>query len=74
MASQVKEQAKKNPVFEMKKNTTLVQCVEILNWYHANSRNQTKSAQHFDKIYPNLKLKQLTVSTWVKEEAKWHQQ
>lgn len=45
--------------------------MEILNWYHANGKHQSKTAKHFSPIYPNLTIKQPLVSTWVKEEAKW---
>ncbi|OSC98102.1 hypothetical protein PYCCODRAFT_1375859, partial [Trametes coccinea BRFM310] len=69
----VKKQAKTNPTFERKENATLAQRIEILDWYHAHGKNQSKTAQHFDKIYPNLKLKQPTVSAWVKDEAMWRQ-
>ncbi len=31
---------------------------------------QTKTAKHFDKKYPNLKITQPLVSAWVKNEAK----
>lgn len=62
------------PVFTKKENATLDQRIEILNWYHANGKNQSKTAKHFDPIYPNLKIKQPLVSTWVKEEAKWREE
>jgi hypothetical protein len=66
--------AKKNgpaPIFTKKENATLAQRIEILDWFHANGENQSKTAQHFDPIYPNLKIKQPLVSAWVKDEAKW---
>ena len=59
------------PVFEKKENATLAQRIEILDWYHANGRNQSKTAKHFDLIYPNLRLKQPRISAWVKQEAAW---
>ncbi|KAG5638030.1 hypothetical protein H0H81_002231 [Sphagnurus paluster] len=46
------------PKFVKKENATLTQHIEILDWYHANGRNQTKTAKHFNSIYPNLKIKQ----------------
>jgi hypothetical protein len=52
----------------------LEQRITILDWYHKNGRNQSATAQHFTPIYPNLKLKQPLVSTWVKEEAKLREQ
>ncbi|KAI0763357.1 hypothetical protein BD413DRAFT_484402, partial [Trametes elegans] len=54
-------------------NATLAQRIEILDWYHAHGKNQSKTARHFDKIYPNLKLKQPAVSAWVKDKAMWRQ-
>ena len=62
------------PVFTKKENATLDQRIEILNWYHANGENQSKTAKHFDPIYPNLKVKQPLVSAWVKDEAKWREE
>lgn len=62
------------PVFTKKENATLDQRIEILDWYHANGKNQSKTAKHFDLIYPNLKIKQPLVSAWVKEEAKWREE
>jgi Tc5 transposase DNA-binding domain/Helix-turn-helix domain (DUF4817) len=64
----------KPPVFTKKENSTLEQRIEVLDWYHKNSQNQSATAWHFAPIYPNLKLKQPLVSTWVKEEAKLHEQ
>ncbi|KAG6903965.1 hypothetical protein DXG01_013601 [Tephrocybe rancida] len=70
-ASKKKE---KEPVFTKKENATLAQQIEILDWYHANGKNQSKTAQHFSPKYPNLKMKQPLVSSWVKEESKWREQ
>ena len=67
--------SKKNnpaPIFT-KENATLAQCIKILDWFHANRRNQSKIAQHFDPIHPNLKIKQPLVSTWMKDKAKWRE-
>ena len=61
------------PVFTKKENATLEQRIEVLNWYHANGKNQSKMAKHFDKTYPNLKIKQPLVSAWVKEEERWRE-
>jgi len=58
-------------VFEKKENATLGQRIEILDWYHANGRNQSKTAKHFDSVYPNLRLKQPRISAWVKQEVVW---
>jgi hypothetical protein len=51
----------------------LAQRIEILDWHHKNGQNQSKTARHFDSIYPNLKIKQPLVSSWTKEEAKWRE-
>ena len=59
------------PVFTRKENATLAQRIEILDWYYAEGRNQSKTAKHFDKIYPNLQIKQPLVSKWLREESKW---
>ena len=60
--------------FTKKENATLAQRLKILDWYHQNGRNQSKTAQHFDKMYPNLKIKQPLVSSWVKNEARWREE
>ena len=59
----VKGHAKPRPaVFTKKENATLVQRIEILDWFHANGKHQSKTARHFDTIYPNLKFKQPIIS------------
>jgi Tc5 transposase DNA-binding domain len=62
------------PVFTKKENATLAQRIEILDWYHANGENQSKTVKHFDAIYPNLRIKQPLVSAWLKEEEKWQEE
>ncbi|KAI6017368.1 hypothetical protein BKA83DRAFT_4465217 [Pisolithus microcarpus] len=57
--------------FHKKENATLAQQIEILDWYHANGKNQKQMAAHFNKIYPSLYLKQLRISVWLQDEAKW---
>ena len=52
-------------------NATLEQRMEILNWHHKNGKNQTKTAAHFNKIYPSLRLTQPRISAWVKHEVVW---
>ncbi|CDO71465.1 hypothetical protein BN946_scf184909.g59 [Trametes cinnabarina] len=59
---------------QRKQNATLRQRIEILDWHHANGKKQTRTAQHFDKIYPHLKIKQPLISEWLKNEAKWRAQ
>ncbi|KAI9440580.1 hypothetical protein H4582DRAFT_1788482, partial [Lactarius indigo] len=62
------------PVFTKKENATLAQRIEILDWYHKHKQGQTKTAEHFALIYPNLQIKQPLVSAWLKDEAKWRAQ
>jgi hypothetical protein len=52
----------------------LEQRIEILDWYHKNGKNQSATAKHFDKMYPNLRLKQPLVSKWLKNEEYWREQ
>ena len=61
------------PVFTKKENATLAQRIEILDWHHQNKQSQVKTAAHFDKIYPNLKLKQPIISDWIKNEQMWRE-
>ena len=61
-------------IFTKKENAALAQHIEILDWYHTNGKNQSKTAKHFDLIYPNLKLKQPLISAWVKDEMKWREE
>ncbi|GAW02276.1 DDE-domain-containing protein [Lentinula edodes] len=72
----VKSQAQvlEKPVFTKKENATVAQRIKIINWYHANGKNQSKTARHFEPIYPNLKLNQPLVLSWVKNEAKWREE
>ncbi|KAH9954990.1 hypothetical protein BC827DRAFT_1158422 [Russula dissimulans] len=66
------KKVKSNLVFTKKENASLVQCIEILDWHHeSNEQNQSNTAQHWDQIYPNLQLKQPTISAWLKDESKW---
>ena len=62
------------PVFTKKENVTLAQRIEILDWYYKNGKNQSKTAKHFNSIYPNLKMMQPLVSAWVKDEPKWQEE
>lgn len=56
------------PVFTKKENATLEQRIEILDWYRTSGKTQDETAEHFDKIYPNLKIKQPLVSAWAGQE------
>jgi Tc5 transposase DNA-binding domain len=53
----------------------LAQQIEILDWHHKSlEKNQTKTAAHWNEIYPNLCLKQPIISAWLKDEQKWQAQ
>ncbi|KAA1082719.1 Tigger transposable element derived 5 [Puccinia graminis f. sp. tritici] len=49
-------------------SATIFQKNQILDWYHSNGRNQTKTAKHFQTIYPELRIKQPLISAWLKNE------
>ena len=68
------EKQEKQLVFEKKEIATLAQRIEILNWFHKNGENQSRTAAHFNPIYSNLKTKQPLVSNWMKNEEKWRKQ
>ncbi|EGZ20760.1 hypothetical protein PHYSODRAFT_298747 [Phytophthora sojae] len=44
--------------------------VAVLNWYHANGRNQKATAAHFRALSRYAKLNQGTISRWLAAEAK----
>ena len=67
----VKGGPKKKKATGWKETATNQQRIKVLNWYHANGRNQSATAWHFDSIYPSLHLKQPIISSWVKDEVKW---
>ena len=72
-----REKKKAEPVFTKKENATIAQRIEILDWYHKHSgpkKSQVKTAAHFDKTYPNLRLKQPIISDWVRNEVKWRKE
>jgi hypothetical protein len=52
----------------------LKQRIEVIDWHYANGENQTATARHFNKVYPNLELTQPLVSKWVKNKKKWRKQ
>ena len=54
-------------------NTTVEQQIQVLEWYHKNGRNQSATAAHFTSVYPKLNIKQPLISSWVKDEPKWHE-
>ncbi|KAK0477074.1 hypothetical protein IW261DRAFT_1421279 [Armillaria novae-zelandiae] len=58
----------KAPVFIKKENATMKQKVEIMDWHPAQGPKfkQGKTAEHWNQIYPNLRLKQPTISAWLK--------
>ncbi|KIK75360.1 hypothetical protein PAXRUDRAFT_173078 [Paxillus rubicundulus Ve08.2h10] len=59
------------PAFMKKEKDTLEQRIKILDWHHTKGENQSKTAKHFDAIYPNLQLKQPRISAWCKNEERW---
>ncbi|KAF8988309.1 hypothetical protein BDQ17DRAFT_1435086 [Cyathus striatus] len=60
------------PIFTKKENATLAQQIKILDWHHQSAhKNQGETVAHWDKIYPNLKLKQPAISKWLAKEDKW---
>ncbi len=59
---------------QLGKLATVQQRIEVLDWYHANGKNQSKTARHFNAKYPHLKIKQPLVSAWVKAEDKWREE
>lgn len=69
------DKGKKKPKNEVgkKETATLAQRIEILDWHHKNGQNQSNTAKHFDKVYPNLKIKQPLVSDWIRNEAAWRE-
>ena len=54
-----------------RKNATLEQRIEILNWHHSNGKNQSMTACHWAKIYLALYLVQPKLSDWLKHESAW---
>ncbi|KIK21857.1 hypothetical protein PISMIDRAFT_62520, partial [Pisolithus microcarpus 441] len=50
---------------------TLKQRIEILDWHYANGKIQTKTATHFNTVYPTLHLTQPRISDWIKQETRW---
>ena len=53
-----------------KQNATLEQKVEVLKWYHANGKNQKKTADHFRAKWPELNMQQPCIYDWLKVESK----
>lgn len=53
---------------------TLAQKIEILTWYQHNGENQTQTAKYFDQKYPELKLSQPLISSWLKNTTSLHNQ
>ena len=71
------EKKKPDPVFTKNENVTIAQRIEILEWYYKHSgpkKSQVKTAAYFDKIYPNLRLKQPIISDWIRNEVKWQKE
>ncbi|KNE96110.1 hypothetical protein PSTG_10532 [Puccinia striiformis f. sp. tritici PST-78] len=49
-------------------NASYSEKVEVLDWYHKNGRNESKTADHFAQVYPHLRIKQPLLSKWLKAE------
>ena len=49
-------------------NASYSEKVQVLDWYHKNGKNQTKTALHFASVLPHLKIKQPLLSKWLKSE------
>lgn len=46
----------------------MAQKIEVLDWYHTNGKNQSRTAKFFAAKWPELDVKQPKVSDWVKKE------
>ena len=68
------EVAKSVPVFTKKEIATVAQHIEILDTMKKNGWSQSKAAKELGPQYPNLKLNQPLLSSWVKDETKWQAQ
>jgi hypothetical protein len=51
-------------------NPTLQQRIAILDWHHANRKNQSATERHFRKVkkYRNIRFSQAMLSKWLKQE------
>jgi hypothetical protein len=58
------------PVAAKRPQLSAIEKLEVLDWYHANGRNQKATAAHFQQRLRYGKLNQGTVSRWVAAEAK----
>ncbi|KAG9299868.1 hypothetical protein G9A89_002875 [Geosiphon pyriformis] len=54
-------------VLQSRENATLHNKLMMLDWYHANDKNQSKTARHFKENGFSY-MKQPLVSAWVKDE------
>lgn len=54
----------------IKAQSTPDQRIEVIDWNNLHRKNQTKTAQHFDTIYPELNIKKPLVSKWIRKEVK----
>lgn len=48
-------------------NATLAQKIEVLDWFHANGKNQSQTARYFESCFPKLVIKQPLVSAWIRQ-------
>ncbi|KAG6882394.1 hypothetical protein C0993_010722 [Termitomyces sp. T159_Od127] len=63
---------RKRPDEPRKENATLKQKIKIMDWHHKQGKKQKQghTTAHWDKIYPNLTLKQPLISAWLKDEQR----
>lgn len=72
VSTSVNQQKRAKPPKALRKeNASLEQRIKILNWHYANGKVQTKTAKHFNDVYPGLNLSQPQISDWMKHEARW---
>ena len=76
IAHKKKSERKTNPELDVQKkpNATMVQWIEILNWFQNNGKSQSKTTKHFDEVYSKLLIKQPLISAWVKDEPRWYEE
>lgn len=68
-AERKKIQSKSTPKLSTRSNVTLADRIKVLDWYHKNGKNQTKTARHFENSFSGTVIKQPLVSSWVKDEV-----
>lgn len=46
----------------------MAQKIEVLDWYHKNGKNQTRTAKKNENTFSGIVIKQPLVSSWIKDE------